>query len=363
VSVMSLSPRGKLMSDRSCAGRDDAGPGRRRVDMRSAIWLTLVLLLGGCADVGNQASPGFVAPADRGLDQLVWLADGSVYVSTIPESARGAELWRARPDGHTDTVELESILGCASPAAISSVFAVGDSLGLAGRCPDADYRVVVAVPGGEQADVVMTLPVPVEHVTVVDDRDLAYGGFALGSCRLLVQLLPDGPMPLTVSPDTGTAELVREESVALSRLGPGDCVEMEESGWPVLSRDRERLGFAVSEGSAGVSGSARRSAPVGVYVFDRGSERAELVAGGFTEVNSLAMSDDGERLVVTGRMGSKHGIWWVSLQTREVEQVAEGKYFSIAFSPEQDHVAVVHYDPGSPGRRTIEVVPLPSQSG
>jgi hypothetical protein len=294
------------------------------------------------------------------IGQMEWLQDGWLYYVVEGDSARAPELWRAAEGARPEKLDLPANDSCDTLSAISSLFLVGDRLGVAISCVGDDSVRLMAVDPNDtsRADLLATVPVRIENVAWLDSDSHGYADIALRNCRILVEIGIGRVVEL--KPELSDDIVTLSEGRAIQGHGlvsEDDCRGQENLGWPTYSSGRGLL-FGMSSGAVNLSGVPRRQTSHALYLQE-GDAWAQMVADELGYIFDTAISEDGSFAVVTTERADG-GITLINLDSHDATVIVRGQYFNMALSPDGQKLAVVHYPDSRPTFQEIRIVDLQS---
>lgn len=310
--------------------------------------LMVVAAVAGCDPDGPRPLPplagtGLDAPAGD-LSWPVWLPDGSIYVvRQDADPGREPEVWRTRPGGRAERVDLPPERGCRITRYDALHKLPDGRLGVGQLCltedPAKDWFAVVAYnpADGSVQRLAMLGRVPASTVTWTAGVTAGYAAVTSAICAGLGPLTRDGvgrfPGPLTID---GRTWRVEEEFFV---EGDEDCAARGRADLPAALPDN-RLAFFASPESQGRSGRSRLDVRWQLYVWQPPNGTPQRVAEGFQSPLAMEATPDGRYAIAAARHAGQPGLWRVDLGSGDVQRLVQGSVLGLSLAPDARRVVI-----------------------
>jgi hypothetical protein len=327
---------------------------KRRVLMLGGAVMAL-LAIAGCGWPAQQRDPaelpGTVLDVPEGAYfSPVWLADGWIYVlRSDPSYGPNSEIWRTRPGGKAERVNLPAESGCQRTT-YRNLQALPDGRLGAGRwCAMEDprkdfYDLIAFDPSTAKTERLVVLGgTPASDVAWAPGLQEGYVSHGTGICMGIAGLSRAGAQrladPVTFDGHTWVVDFTWFRD-------PGaECTNDGRVGRQLLRKDGKSLVLFASPTSQGKQGTARLSEPWNIYRWTPGAGEPVSVVKGLGDPLGAALAPDDRSVLVATRWRARYGVWQVDLQSGDISQVAEGRVVDVAVSPDGRHVSAVFQPP------------------
>ena len=341
----------------------------------SIIGLAACLIM-GCgspeSDIAEAQPLGI--PFERDIHGFAWLDDGTVIVSTYPDTVAfwgpGGAITELRPITPTE-------LGCRVVSYGGPVKLSSGAVGIVRACHrDGSavtpgyllHLVELDLASGNTREIVQAAPVvrerkygkPEKDYTTSEipwstERQSAFIMIEGSICTTIAELKPDGVHFLDVVVGDG------DNQWNLGTDGPEDPATCERGGRanaPAVSPAGERVAFFASVVS-GVEGPDRIGASGSLYLTNLEFEDPTPVIGGLTYVQSVVWLDE-HRLAISAETldgAEGPGLWLVDTRTGNSTKLFDNTLDSLTLSPSGDELAGVDRVKGTPDRLIKFAIP------
>lgn len=300
-------------------------------------------------------------PSDMAVEEeLVWLANGSLYVLVLKASSEGAdELWTISEGNDMEKLDPSQAFGC-QPQELISIFTLEHRLGIVGRCTNqSEYSIIATKPKEwSETDLIMTSRVPVYDVTYFPGMSYGFAVVNIGYCRMLVSLQPDLKMFFHTRSD-GSLNL-KQKPYPFDNAA-STCEAHENLGPLSFAAGAGVMLVGVTNGAAGKFGSRRYNVPTDVVAFAPEDDAAvkKFLPFSVQNISSIESSSDAEMVVIgTSDFSGGGELLLFDQHEKTSVKLREGNAVSdAAFSPELDELAVIY---STRGDRVIEKLDITS---
>lgn len=302
---------------------------------------SVVLMLAVACSL-SQSEDRLEIPNDALIRDMVWLADGWIYLVAEGGSGEPDELWRVRRDFEAERVDINADPVCTEIVRIWSVFVIDDNLGVGGGCDGGGETQVLAFTAPGVASVITTFPLPTDSIAVA--ADALYADNLVGECRGLMVSKNGNIGWLSVDGAN------RPEAHLQPRLdGDRPCVDPVDVGHPATSARGEHLALLLSSGGS----TRRRVMETASLYYGQDASQMRRLADDIDRPIDIAMSANGSLVAVSARHHADGGIWLADAESGDYSLVATGAFGSVTFSPDSTELAAVRADGSEVGHELV----------
>jgi hypothetical protein len=323
---------------------------KRRVLMIGGAVMALFAMAacGGPAHQPQSAGlPGTVLDVpDGAYSTPVWLADGWIYVlRSDPSHGPNNEVWRTRPGGKAERVNLPAESGCQRTT-YRNLQALPDGRLGAGRwCGMEDprqdsYNLIAFDPSTAKTERLAALGnTPATDVAWEPGLQEGYVSHGTGFCAGIARLSRAGAQrlgdPVTFDGHSWVVDFTWFRDPAMQ------CTADGRVQGQILRKDGKSLVLFASPTSQGKEGTARLNEPWNLYRWTPGAGEPVSVVKGLGNPLGAALAPDDQSVFVATRWRARDGVWRVDLQSGDINQVAQGRAVAVGVSPDGKHLVAV----------------------
>jgi hypothetical protein len=288
----------------------------------------------------------------------VWLADGWIYVlRSDPSYGPNNEVWRTRPGGKGERVNLPAEPGCQRTTYRNLQPLPDGRLGAGRWCamedPRQDFYDLIAFDPStaKTEDLAVLGGTPATDVAWAPGLQEGYVSHGTGICAGIARLSRAGAQriadPVTFDGHTWVVDFTWFRDPA------AECTDDGRVQRQFLRKDGKSLVLFASPTSQGKQGGARLSEPWNLYRWTPGAGEPVSVVKGLGDPLAVALAADDRSVLVATRYRARYGVWRVDLQSGDINQVAEGRAVGVGVSPDGRHLAAV-FQPAKGGDFDID---------